>query len=159
MSKGLRAVIQISSGTSGCSNGFSLKRPNGLGFSGGALIDREDHRTDPSFQNRPDLIGATRRPLQARVGRQLERTLHHNHIKRRSGSVNNLLLCTCCVNYLTQTFLVSRELVFCWYQAGFHCFPVYARRYQDQRYPLVNEWEQYKLDRSATPFDRVVDQN
>jgi hypothetical protein len=52
-----------------------MARPNGLGFSGGALIDREGNRADSIFQNRADLGGAKRRPLQARVGRTLDRRL------------------------------------------------------------------------------------
>ncbi len=43
---------------------------NGLGFSGGAPIDREDSRADSTLQNSNDLAGAKRRPLQAHVGRQ-----------------------------------------------------------------------------------------
>jgi len=46
-----------------------MEPPNGLGFSGGALIDREGSRADSNFQNGRDLVGAKRRPLQARVGR------------------------------------------------------------------------------------------
>ena len=45
-------------------------RPNALGFSGGAPLDRERTRAVPSFQKSPDLAGAKRRPLQAPVGRQ-----------------------------------------------------------------------------------------
>jgi len=44
---------------------------NGLGLSGGAPLDREGCRADSWFQNRRDLVGAMRRPLQALVGRQL----------------------------------------------------------------------------------------
>jgi hypothetical protein len=43
--------------------------PNGLGFSGGAPLDREGGRAESSCQNGSDLAGAKRRPLQARVGR------------------------------------------------------------------------------------------
>src|SRR5262249_11491601 len=46
-------------------------QPNGLGFSGGALIDRESCRVESRFQKRYDLAGAERRPLQARVRRRL----------------------------------------------------------------------------------------
>ena len=42
---------------------------NGLGFSGGAPIEREGCRVDSSFQKSGDLAGAKRRPLQARVRR------------------------------------------------------------------------------------------
>jgi hypothetical protein len=33
-------------------------RPNGLGISGGALVDREDGRADTSLQKSDDLAGA-----------------------------------------------------------------------------------------------------
>ena len=49
-----------------------IVRPNGLGISGGALLDREDGRADTSVQKSTDLVGAERRPLHARVGRGLE---------------------------------------------------------------------------------------
>jgi len=45
-----------------------IRRANGLGFSGGAVIDRESYRADSCLQNSNDLVGAKRRPLQARVG-------------------------------------------------------------------------------------------
>ena len=41
-----------------------------MGISGGALIDRVSVRADASLQKSNDLVGATRRPLHARVGRQ-----------------------------------------------------------------------------------------
>jgi len=44
--------------------------PNGLGISGGALIDRYRCRADADFQKSDDLVGAERRPLHARVGPQ-----------------------------------------------------------------------------------------
>ena len=40
-----------------------------MGFSGGVPIDWEGSRAESSFQNRRDLVGAKRRPLQALVGR------------------------------------------------------------------------------------------
>jgi len=45
--------------------------PNGLGFSGGAPISREGGQAESRCQNRHDLVGAKRRPLQARVGRHI----------------------------------------------------------------------------------------
>jgi len=42
--------------------------PNALAFSGGAPIDRQCYRADSKFQNRTDLAGAQRRPLQRLVG-------------------------------------------------------------------------------------------
>jgi hypothetical protein len=45
-------------------------RPNGLGFSGGALRDRESDRAESNLENGRDILGAVRRPLQARVGPQ-----------------------------------------------------------------------------------------
>jgi hypothetical protein len=44
--------------------------PNGLGISGGALIDRYGCRADSTVQKSPDLAGAERRPLHARVSPQ-----------------------------------------------------------------------------------------
>ena len=43
--------------------------PNVLAFSGGAPVDREGGWADSRLRNRPDLVGAQRRPLQAYVGR------------------------------------------------------------------------------------------
>jgi len=48
--------------------GNRLWRPNALGISGGAPVDREGGRVDSRFQNRADLGGAKRRPLHALVG-------------------------------------------------------------------------------------------
>jgi hypothetical protein len=42
--------------------------PNAPGFSGGALIERYSYQADSNLQNRHDLAGAERRPLQAIVG-------------------------------------------------------------------------------------------
>jgi len=42
---------------------------NGLGFSGGAPLDREGSRAESRFQTRSDLVGTERRPLQAPVSR------------------------------------------------------------------------------------------
>lgn len=50
--------------------GVFVGAANGLGFSGGAPIDREGSRAEARFQNCPDLGGAERRPLQALVGPQ-----------------------------------------------------------------------------------------
>jgi hypothetical protein len=49
--------------------------PNGVGISGGALIDRKSGRADSNLQKSNDLAGAERRPLHARVGRQSRNTL------------------------------------------------------------------------------------
>ena len=49
--------------------GFDGPPSNGLGFSGGAPLDRQGTRAGSEFQNGRDLVGAQRRPLQARVGR------------------------------------------------------------------------------------------
>jgi hypothetical protein len=43
-------------------------RPNALGISGGAPIDREGCWADSHFQKSSDLAGAERRPLHALVG-------------------------------------------------------------------------------------------
>jgi hypothetical protein len=59
------------------------QQPNGLGFSGGAPIDWEGNRADSWFQNRADLAGAKRRPLQARVGRGRLRRLQCGFIIAR----------------------------------------------------------------------------
>ena len=53
------------------------KRPNGLGISGGAPIDRYGCRAGSDRQKSPDLGGATRRPLHARVGRARGGTVNH----------------------------------------------------------------------------------
>ena len=44
-------------------------RPNGLGMSRAAVIEREGGRADSNFQNATDLGAAQRRRLHARVGR------------------------------------------------------------------------------------------
>jgi len=49
---------------------FDWPPPNGLGLSGGAPLDQESCQTDSWSQNGRDLVGAERRPLQARVGRR-----------------------------------------------------------------------------------------
>jgi hypothetical protein len=46
------------------------EQPNGLGISGGALIDSEKPWVASWSQNRTDLVGAKRRPLHALVGRR-----------------------------------------------------------------------------------------
>ena len=48
-----------------------VARPNGLGISGGAPIDRYDCHDASDFQKSADLVGAKRRPLHARVGRHI----------------------------------------------------------------------------------------
>ncbi len=45
-------------------------RPNGLGISGGAPLDRYGLRAASDVQKSHDLVGAERRPLYARVGRR-----------------------------------------------------------------------------------------
>jgi hypothetical protein len=45
-------------------------RPNGLGMSRAAILDRESCRADSSLQNASDRGAAKRRRLHARVGRQ-----------------------------------------------------------------------------------------
>ena len=49
------------------------EQPNGLGISGGASIERDHVVANSVFQKSSDLGGAERRPLHARVGRQLGR--------------------------------------------------------------------------------------
>lgn len=44
-------------------------RPNDLGISGGAPVDRDNGRVDSTLQKSDDLEGAKRRPLHAFVGR------------------------------------------------------------------------------------------
>jgi len=60
-----------------------LKRPNGLGISGGAPIDREGFRAESRFQNGPDLVAAKRRRLHARVGPPSVRPYTSSVAKRR----------------------------------------------------------------------------
>ncbi len=59
---------------------FNRLPPNGLGFSGGAHVDREGFRADSGFQNGRDLVGAERRPLQPpmhHTARRYSRNSHH----------------------------------------------------------------------------------
>ena len=48
-----------------------MEPPNGLGISGGALLDREGYRADSNLQNGYNLAGAKRRPLHALVRHRL----------------------------------------------------------------------------------------
>src|SRR5947207_1761637 len=45
-------------------------RPNGLRFTRAAPLDRESRRAETRLQNRPDLVAAKRRRVEALVGRR-----------------------------------------------------------------------------------------